>query len=243
MSALIEEYADEWGNKPMFHFRWTYPPDQDSAAERIARSMMPGVDDDAVMSAIGTIKTRMVPRLAFVGSSAATTDVIEGSFHRQLAILERHLETRPYLFGGRPALGDFGLYAQLYQCSTDPTPVAVMRRRAPTVLAWIARMLEPRADGAFERWEQLEPTLTPLLRDEMAAVFFPWTLANARAVAAGEKEFSVEIGGRPFSQETQRYHAKSLGALRSRYAAVADRSVLDRILRATGCAEALQQAS
>ena len=77
----------------------------------------------------------------------------------------------------------------------------------------------------------------------MAAVFFPWTLANARAVAAGEKEFSVEIGGQPFSQETQRYHAKSLGALRSRYAAVADRSLLDRILRATGCAEALQQAS
>src|SRR5690349_11827756 len=43
VSTLIEEYADEWGNKPMFHYRWFYPPDQDSAAERIARSMMPGV--------------------------------------------------------------------------------------------------------------------------------------------------------------------------------------------------------
>ena len=37
VSALIEEYADEWGNKPMFHYRWTYEPDQRSAAERIAR--------------------------------------------------------------------------------------------------------------------------------------------------------------------------------------------------------------
>ncbi len=204
---------------------------------------MPGADDETVRGATEMIRQRMVPRLRFVGSSEQTKDVIEGSFARQLAILEAHLARRLFLFGARPALADFGLFAQLYQSSTDPTPVAVMRRRAPTVLAWIARMLEPRADGAFERWEQLEPTLTPLLRDEVAAVFFPWTLANARAVAAGEKEFSVEIGGRPFSQETQRYHAKSLGALRGRYAAVADRSVLDRILGATGCAEALQQAS
>jgi len=243
LSALIEEYADEWGNKPMFHFRWFYEPDQISCAERIARETMPGADDETVRGATEMIRQRMVPRLRFVGSSEQTKDVIEGSFARQLAILEAHLARRLFLFGARPALADFGLFAQLYQSSTDPTPVAVMRRRAPTVLAWIARMLEPRADGAFERWEQLEPTLTPLLRDEVAAVFFPWTLANARAVAAGEKEFSVEIGGRPFSQETQRYHAKSLGALRGRYAAVADRSVLDRILGATGCAEALQQAS
>ena len=150
LSALIEEYADEWGNKPMFHFRWFYEPDQISCAERIARETMPGADDETVRGATEMIQQRMVPRLRFVGSSERTKDVIEGSFERQLAILEAHLARRPFLFGERPALADFGLFAQLYQCSTDPTPVAVMRRRAPTVLAWIARMLEPRADGAFE---------------------------------------------------------------------------------------------
>ena len=241
VSALIEEYADEWGNKPMFHFRWTYPPDQDSAAERIARSMMPGVDEDAVMSAIGTIKTRMVPRLAFVGSSAATTDVIEGSFHRQLAILEQHLETRPYLFGGRPALGDFGLYAQLYQCSTDPTPGAIMRAQAPRTLAWIARMLEPSPPtGGFEPWERLQPTLLPLLRDEIGHVFLPWSVANARALQAGEKTFAATLDGHPFSQETQKYHAKSLAALRMKYQAVADRARLDAILADSDCLAPLQ---
>ncbi len=240
LSSLIEEYGDEWGNKPMFHYRWFYPPDQDSAADRIARSMMPGVAEDAVVSAIGTIKTRMVPRLAFVGSSAETKDVIEGSLRRQLAILERHLEARPYLFGGRPALGDFGLYAQLYQCSTDPTPGAIMRAQAPRTLAWIDRMLEPRATGDFETWERLGPTLLPLLRDEIGHLFLPWSLANARALQAGEKTFAVTLDGRPFSQETQKYHAKSLAAVRAKYQAVGDRAPLDAILTNAGCLAALQ---
>jgi len=243
LSALIEEYADEWGNKPMFHYRWFYEPDQASAAERIARETMPGATAEALGGACEMIRQRMVPRLSFVGSSAQTKDLIEGSFRRQLAILEAHLARRRYLFGDRPALADFGLFAQLYQCSTDPTPGALMRQRAPGVLDWVARMLEPRAEGEFESWPRLEPTLAPLLRDEVGAVFFPWTLANARALAGGEKEFTVELGGRPFSEETQRYHAKSLGALRARYAAVADRSTLDPTLRATGCFAALQAAA
>jgi len=240
LSALIEEYADEWGNKPMFHYRWFYEPDQVSAAERIARETMPDATAEARAGACEMIRQRMVPRLSFVGSSELTRDVIEGSFRRQLTILEAHLVGRRYLFGDRPALADFGLFAQLYQCSTDPTPGALMRRTAPGVLGWITRMLEPGAEGEFEPWTRLAPTLAPLLREEVAAVFFPWTMANARALAAGEKEFTVEIGGRPFTQETQRYHAKSLGALRARYAGLGDRSALDVILRTAGCFDALQ---
>jgi glutathione S-transferase len=235
LSALVEEYGDEWGNKPMFHYRWFYEPDQASAAERIARSMMPGLAEEGLGAAMGTVKERMVPRLAFVGSSAATRDQIEGSFRRQLAILDRHLAARPYLFGGRPALGDFGLAAQLYQCSTDPTPAALMAASAPRVLAWTARMLDPVSEGPFEPWSALEPTLMPLLREEIAGTFLPWTTANARALAAGEKTFTVALGGRPFSQSTQKYHARSLAALRARYAALAEGSPLDAILEAAGC--------
>jgi glutathione S-transferase len=235
LSSLIEEYADEWGNKPMFHYRWFYEPDQDSAAERLARSMFPGFDDPSIAGAKQQIQSRMIPRLSFVGSSAATKDTIEGSYRRQLAILERHLERRKYLFGGRPALADFGLYAQLYQCSTDPTPGKLLRESAPRVLAWIERMLDPRDEGRFESWNDLAPTLTPLLREEIAGIFFPWTTANARALAAGEKELSLELAGKPYSQETQKYHAKSLAALRDKYAGVSDKSRLDPILEETGC--------
>ncbi len=235
LSALIEEYADEWGNKPMFHYRWFYEPDQQSAGERIARSMMPGLSDDDLRGAVAMVKQRMIPRLKLVGSSAETKDQIEGSFLRQLEILDRHLARRAYLFGQRPAFADFGLYAQLYQCSTDPTPAAIMRARAPHVVAWIQQMLGPRNEGEFEPWEQLEPTLMPLLKDEIASVFLPWTVANAKALAAGQKEFSLSLGGKPFSQETQKYHAKSLAVLRERYRQVSDKSKLDPVLERADC--------
>lgn len=240
ISALIEEYGDEWGNKPMFHYRWFYAPDQESSAERIARSMMPGLSDSELRGAIEMVKGRMISRLAFVGSSPETKEQIEGSFKRQLAILERHLTARKYLFGARPAFGDFGLYAQLYQCSTDPTPGSLIRTRAPNVLRWIERMLDPHATGEFESFEALRPTLMPFLTEEVGGTFFPWTTANAQALAAGQKEFSMTLAGKPYSQETQKYHAKSLGVLRARYAAVADKSRLDPLLKEAACYQWLQ---
>ncbi|MGH7896383.1 MAG: glutathione S-transferase family protein [Candidatus Binatia bacterium] len=242
VSTLIEEYGDEWGNKPMFHYRWSYGPDQDSAAGRIARQMAPGLDDASFAAIVEAVKGRMVPRLKLVGSSPETKDQIEGSLHRQLSILETHLAKRKYLFGGRPAFADFGLYPQLYQCSSDPTPGALLRERAPNTLAWIERMLSPRAEGPFEEWRALEPTLEPLLRDEVGAIFLPWSDANSRALAAGEKDVSLTLGGKPFGQEAQKYHAKSLAALRARYAAVTDKSALDPLHERTGCLRWLRAA-
>ncbi len=235
LSALIEEYADEWGNKPMFHYRWTYPPDQESAAERIARDNLPGAAAEAIRGAADGIRQRMIPRLKFVGSTPVTTEQIERSFRRQLTILEHHLAERPYLFGARPAFGDFGLFAQLYECSTDPTPSRLITASAPRTFAWIERMLAPDARGEFESWDTLAATLAPLLEDEIAALYLPWATANARALAAGEKTFSVDLEGCPFTQETQKYHAKSLTALRARYANVTDKASLDPILERTGC--------
>ena len=235
VSALVEEYGDEWGNKPMFHYRWFYEADADSAGERIARAMNPSLDAEGLANVVPAVKGRMIPRLSFVGSSPETKDTIEGSLRRQVAILEEHLEGRPYLFGGRPALGDFGLFAQLYECWTDPTPGAHIRATAPRVQAWIERMLDPTAQGDFEPWARLEPTFLPFLRDEVGAVFFPWSLANASAIASGASEMRCTLDGKPFAQEPQKYHAKSLGALRARYGQVADRTALDPILERTRC--------
>jgi glutathione S-transferase len=240
LSALIEEYGDEWGNKPMFHYRWFYQPDQQATAERIVRSMRPDLSEAEFPSAVETLKQRMIPRLKFVGSSPQTKEQIEQSLRRQLTILNVHLASRGYVFGSRPAFADFGLYAQLYQCSTDPTPGAMMRASAPHVLAWTQRMLDPHNEGEFESWERLKPTLAPLLSEEIGNLFLPWTTANARAIAAGQPQFSLVLEGKPYTQDVQKYHARSREVLRTRYAGVKDKSTLDLILKEAGCFDWLQ---
>lgn len=234
LSALIEEYGDEWGNKQMFHYRWTYEPDQKSTAERIARLTRPGLSEAEYVEATEQLRKRMVSRLSFVGSSEQTKEHIESSLERLLAILEQHLQQRKYLFGGKPTFGDFGLAAQLYQCSTDPSAGMMMRAVAPNVLSWAVQMLDPKDKGELETWDELAPTLKPLLQ-EIGQTFLPWTVANAKALAAGEEACSVMLHGKPYSQGTQKYHARSFGALRERYAQVEDKTTVDPILAEVDC--------
>ena len=235
VSVLLEEFGDEWGNKWMFHYRWAREVDQLSAAGRIAASMYPASDEAQFLQARATVRERMVNRVGFVGSSAQTAPQIEQSFHDTLAILEPHLAQRADLFGDRPAFGDFAMWGQLYNAWTDPTPGALINGGAPNVLAWIHRMLWPRAVGDFEAWESLAPTLNPLLERQVGKLFLPWTVANAAAIAANRDEFSVELNGRTWTQKPQKYHAKSLQALREKYQAADDRTAIDRVLASAGC--------
>ena len=241
LSALLEEFGDEWGNKWMFHYRWAREADQQSAADRIARGMMPDASDEQRAGMAAQLKERMVGRVWFVGSSPQTAPQIEQSFADGIAQLEAHLASgRPYLFGARPAFGDFGLWGQLYNAWTDPTAGAILRERTPRLCAWIERMLEPTNDGSFEPWSALEATLLPFLRDQVGALFLPWSDANAKAIASGAEHFDVEIASGSWSQKPQKYHARSLGKLRERHAAVAERGTLDPILEAAGCLEWLR---
>ncbi|MBZ0252418.1 MAG: glutathione S-transferase C-terminal domain-containing protein, partial [Candidatus Methylomirabilis sp.] len=230
------EYGDEWGVKWMFHYRWTYDADQASGAERIAAENFPGAGKEEMEGAAAMIRGRMVPRLKFVGSSEGTRELIEACFKRALAILEAHFTTgRKYLFGDRPAFADFGLWGQMYELSTDPTPGAIMRRMAPNVLAWIDRMLSPRAEGGFEPWGELQDTLQDLLRDEVGRYFLPWAAVNAEAVQKGASEATLDLPGGHWTQEPQKYAMKSLAALRAKYDAAPEKAQLDAVLRETGC--------
>jgi glutathione S-transferase len=240
ISALVEEFGDEWGNKWMFHYRWAHDVDQISSAGRIARMRGPDASEEKHAVFAGQVRARMVDRVWFVGSNAVTAPQIEASFLDMLGMLDNHLASRPYLFGGRPAFGDFGLWGQIYQMWTDPTAGALIGGGAPHVLDWVHRMLWPRAEGKFEAWSTLEPTLMPILTKQIGMQFMPWTCANEKALAEAREEFSVTLGDKIWTQKPQKYHARSLGMLRAKYADVADKAALDPVLEAAGCLAGLR---
>ena len=227
VSALIEEFGDEWGNKWMFHMRWAREVDQLAVSRRFAAKA-----EDVEATAKG-IRERMVPRTWFVGANETTAPQIEQSLADVLPLIDAHLSSRPYLFGARPAFADFGLWGQIYECGRDPTAGALVKQHA-NVVAWVERMLEPQAEGEFEDWSALKDTLTPLLRDQVAAMFLPWSTANAEAIASGTAEFDVTLKDKRWTQRPQKYHARSLAALKARYGQTDD-AALDAFLEETGC--------
>jgi glutathione S-transferase len=241
ISFLLEDFSDEWLNKAMFHYRWTYPADQESAAKRIVAMMFAGQPDDDRSAIEAQVRERMTGRLHHVGSDASTGPVIEASFKGLLQLLEAHLSDRPYLFGARPALGDFGIACQLYQLLSDPTPGAIIRAEAPRVEAWVARMQTPSIEGDFETLASLSPTLKPILSGQVARYYLPWMAANAQGAREGAA-VAVTLDGVEFTQNAQKYAAKAFTDVRRRRGALSGNADLAALLEETGCDVWLRQA-
>jgi hypothetical protein len=137
-------------------------------------------------------------------------------------------------------MADFGLFGQFYELATDPTPGAILRGSAPNLMAWVQRMLAPKAEGPFESWSSLSAGLMPLLSEEVGRLFLPWSAANAAAIAKGDKSFTMTLAGAEWTQEPQRYHARSLQEIRRKYAAAKGAAGLDDLLEKTGCLSVLR---
>ena len=241
LSELIEEYGDEWGNKLMFHHRWGFPADQRVRGQSLARGMLEGHPLRIFAPVVAPfVVRRMIPRMAFAGANSNNAPLLEESWHSLLALLQAHLRERPYLFGGRPAFGDFGLWGQLHQAYTDPTCGAALESEAPAVVAWIERMLEPRCEGDFESLAVLEETLRPLLQREVAPRFLAWGVANEAALAEGQAQTELQMDGRLYYQRTFKYPASTLAILRRKFERVGEAPELRRLLQETGCLSALE---
>ncbi|MFN0163999.1 MAG: glutathione S-transferase N-terminal domain-containing protein [Burkholderiales bacterium] len=241
LDSLLEDYADEWLTKAMFHYRWHYADDIAKSATILPRWRGITVSEARAAELGETFAKRQIGRLAYVGSSPLTAPVIEASYVRFLAALNEHLANAPFLMGARPGASDFAAYGQLTQLAHfDPTPTALTLARAPRVAAWVA-IIDDLSGHAPEdsQWltrEAIPPTLIALLR-ELGRTYVPVMLANARALKGGAARVECSVEGLPWVQNPFPYQAKCLAWLREEFKALdaKDAAALRGILEGTGC--------
>lgn len=241
IDAVLEDYADEWLTKAMFHYRWHYAADIDKAGEILPRWRDIVAPDDTLAQLKAQFSARQIGRLGVVGSNPGTAAVIEASYLHLLDVLATHFTRHPFLMGRRPGASDFGFYGQLTQLTHfDPTPSALTLAHAPRVTAWVDLVedlsgQEPSDSDWLER-DALAATLGPLL-GEVGRTYVPVMIANARALKAGAEVVRTEVGGRPWEQQPFPYQGKCLQWLRAGFAALhtADRAVVDALLEGAGC--------
>lgn len=250
LDYLVEDYADEWVTKMMFHFRWG-PEEGVENASKILPLWNLTVPDPMVREFRKNFAQRQIDRLGGVvaGSLEVTGPLIEASYRRLIAILRDHFETHRFTFGRRPSAGDFGLHGQLTQLvQVEPNSMALARAEAPRVLAWVDVVddlsgLEVTDEDWLPR-NELPDTLRALFV-EIGRTYAPFMVANAAALDRGAEEMEFQLDGVRYWQRPFPYQKKCLSWLREEYAKLSadDRAVVDGTLADTGCEVLLSSSS
>ncbi len=238
---LIEDFADEWVTKYMFHYRWYPQEDAENAGTLLPLTMDMTLTDEQALEFKNMFQARQISRLGYVGSSDVTAPVIEASYRRFLGAMQKHLTRQPYMLGHRPAASDFALYGQLTQLvGLDPSSRRIAHELSPRTVAWVDILkdlsgVEPQDND----WTPLEdqPETLRVLLGELGRVYVPALLANARAVQAGEKHWSAQIDGQAWEQRSFPYQAKCLVWINEAYRALSDhdRARVDAAIDGSAC--------
>lgn len=217
---LLEDMADEWFMKAMFHYRWFYEADQEWCANWLMYDSMPNAGQEKVEQNAAVIRSRQISRMALVGCTPQTAPLIEASWKRSCAALqEMALGPGRFLFGDRISLADLAFYGQLKVMSYDPTPMAWMREAAPYLYRWLNHADD--ASGIGGEWSGAETALAlpgiGKLLAQAGDTYLPFLKANADAIEAGAETFSLTIEGGPYSQGVFKYQVKCLASLREEW--------------------------
>ena len=245
LALLIEDFADEWLVLPFFDYRWDAELDQDFCSRRQMAGWlgaMPAAEFDEVVTKFRARQTGVLARL---GDRELNRPLLRSTYPEVLQAVEAQLEVSRFFFGDRPSIGDIGLYAQLFQCSIDPSASAIMRRDAVRTFQWVQDMDD--ASGIEGEWRNpvvpLGPGVERLLK-VIGEVYLPYLDANRQAVQADEPSVSVELRGMPFVARTNPYKARCLEALKVALAEAIEQGPtdLEGTLRRFGCWNLLQLA-
>ncbi|MGB5485217.1 glutathione S-transferase family protein [Parasphingorhabdus sp.] len=156
---LFELFGGEGLLRPAMHYRWNF---DDTNQPFIANDFIGGLASvNADLSEKKAIfqfaAQRMRKAMRSFGVSSDSIPQIESAYEQFLDLFDAHLEGSPYLLGGRPTIGDYGLIASLYaHLGRDPVPAHLMKRRAHRVWRWVERMNSTDLDSGEYGWPEAD---------------------------------------------------------------------------------------
>ncbi|MEO1305126.1 MAG: glutathione S-transferase N-terminal domain-containing protein [Pseudomonadota bacterium] len=255
ISRLFDVIGAEGLLRPAMHYRWDYPEENLPLLNFHFESLMPrgpGRSDRAKK-----VADRMRMASQFMGVTAQSQAVIQTHYGDVMQALDRHFAAFPYLLGGRPSIGDFGMIAPLYgHLGRDPKPLSMMTQTAVHLFRWVERMNRPEPDisefddssEAYLAGDTIPETLINAL-SVLAEDFLPETLAAAETINAWLAETNpvpgtpiervvgtaqFKLRGVDISAIAQPYRFYLLKRVQDAYAALgsSDQSAVDDLLEA-----------
>lgn len=143
IGQIFELFGGEGLLRPAMHYRWNFDElNRAFLSVDFPSALAPtGAPQDVRDGIFAMASARMRKAMASFGVTEETIPAIEASYVEFLGLFDAHLAGSPYLLGGRPTIGDFGLIAPLYaHLARDPYPSTLMKRTAFRVWRWVERM-------------------------------------------------------------------------------------------------------
>lgn len=237
ISLVLEDLFDEWFWRPALYYRWAFAPDMHLMSRQLANTMIRDLPLPLFLRKQFILRRQRRVYLSGDGITAQTKRQVETLYLESLDALEAIFSKRPYLMGERPCQADFGLFGPFFRhYSADPTPLAIMRERAPKTLEWVGRLWALRPsdlDGAAPVADvpsDLAPLLLMASRD-----YFPYLDANAKAFESKTKMVRYQTQGVDWAVPLAPYRVYCLNQLRQKYQALpaSDKATVDAKLGGT----------
>ena len=188
VSRLLDTIGAEGLLRPAMHYRWNFDQENKGFVETNFRIAFATESDPlAGIVAMRFVKESLNPAW---GIKPEAFELIESLHLGTLQKLNAHFYDQPYLLGGKPCIGDFGMMAPLFgHLGRDPKPLSLMQTHAGRLYRWVERMNRveaglvefPNMEQAYPGNDEVSGTLVEALK-HFAIDFVPETRAACECI-------------------------------------------------------------
>ena len=174
-------------------------------------------------------------------NTASKSALIVEQFIDNALALEAILSKKPFLFGNRPTLVDFGFAGPFFRhFSSDATARKILQLRAPHVFEWVGRLWNAKAsnmssDSGFPERGQLPSSWGLLLK--LLPEYLQYSQLNAAAYKAKQSFFEWNYRGEVFKVPVVPYRVWCRTVLHQRFQSLdaTAQTAIEAILRQHNC--------